>query len=269
MIAGSGELPLTVLEEAAARGWSAVVAGVAGEASPELEKKAEAFLRLDPARPGDAVRFFKDRGVESVLLAGTIDPRASFMRPGSWPGGEERRAAAPDGTPSALILAFIRYLEAQGLRVLDPAPFLAPFFCEEGVLGAVRPSDSVLEDATFGWAVARRMADLDVGQTVVVKARAVAAVEAAEGTDAAIRRAAALAGPGTVAVKVARTGQDLRVDVPGVGLSTVRALIEAGAAALCLEAGRVAFFQRPRALELADGAGLAVFARAAGGDKHG
>lgn len=269
MIAGSGELPLTALEEAAGRGWGVVVAGLAGEASSELERRAEAFLRLDPARPDEAVRFFKEQGVESVLLAGKVDPRASFRRPEGWPGGGGGPARSSEGTPSALILAFIRYLEAQGLRVMDPAPFLAPFFCAEGILGAVAPSASVLEDAKFGWAVARRMADLDVGQTVVVKARSVAAVEAAEGTDAAIRRAAALAGPGVVAVKVARTGQDLRVDVPGVGLGTVRALVESGAAALCLEAGRVAFFQRKPALELADGAGLAVIARAAGEDGHG
>ncbi|MBN2200025.1 MAG: UDP-2,3-diacylglucosamine diphosphatase LpxI [Candidatus Aminicenantes bacterium] len=269
LIAGSGELPLLALEEAAARGWVSVVAGVRGEASRDLEQKAGAFLWFDPGRPEEAVRFLKDRGVESVLLAGKVDPRASFRRPEGWPGRGERPAGTPEGTPSALILAFIRYLESRGLRVMDPAPFLSPHFCAEGVLTAVQPPGPVLEDAHFGWALAKRMADLDVGQTVIVKTRTVAAVEAAEGTDAAIRRAAALAGPGTVAVKVGRTRQDLRIDVPGVGLSTIRTLIEAEAAALCLEAGRVAFFQRQEALDLADKAGLAVFARKGTGKENG
>jgi hypothetical protein len=120
---------------------------------------------------------------------------------------------------------------------------------------------AVQQDVEFGWALARRLADLDVGQTVIVKDRAVVAVEAAEGTDAAIRRAGELAGRGTVAVKVSRTRQDLRVDVPAVGLTTVRSLAQAGSAALCLEAGRVAFFQKEQALELAGQCGIIIFAK--------
>jgi len=269
LIAGSGELPLLALKEAVARGWACVVAGVRGEASPDLEGKSGAFLWFEAARPEEAVRFFKDHKVESVLLAGKVDARAYFRRADSGPGSGEWLRKDSNGTPESLIRTFLRFLEDRGLKIMDPEPFLAPFFCPEGVMGRVRPTSGIVRDAAFGWGIARRMADLDVGQTVIVKDRAVVAVEAAEGTDAAIRRAADLAGPGTVAVKVSRTRQDLKVDVPGVGLNTVRTLVESRASALCLEAGRVAFFQRKSALELADSAGLAVFAREGREEEHG
>ncbi|MBM3296137.1 MAG: LpxI family protein [Candidatus Aminicenantes bacterium] len=261
LIAGSGELPLLALDEAARRGWECLVAGVRGEASPDLEGRAAAFFWLDPGRPEEAVRFFKEGGADGVLLAGKVAAGAYFRRADREDGSGEWLEKASDGRPASLIRTFIRFLEDRGLRVMDPGPFLAPFFCPEGVLTVARPSTAMERDAALGWTIARRMADLDIGQTVVVKDLAVAAVEAAEGTDAAIRRAGDLAGPGTVAVKVSRTRQDLRVDVPGVGLSTIRALIETGASALCLEAGRVAFFQRERAVELADQNGLVLFAR--------
>ncbi|OGD12664.1 MAG: hypothetical protein A2Y86_07690 [Candidatus Aminicenantes bacterium RBG_13_62_12] len=263
MIAGSGELPLLALEEAAERGWTCFVAGVSGEASPALEGKTGAFMWLDPGRPDEAVRFFKDRGVDDILLAGKVDPGAYFRRAERERGTGDWLREASDGTPTGLIRAFMRFLDERGLRVMDPEPFLAPLFCPEGVLTVEQPSAGVLQDAEFGWDVARKTADLDIGQTVVVKDRAVVAVEAAEGTDAAIRRAAALAGPGTVAVKVSRTLQDLRVDVPGVGLNTVRTLVESRASGLCLEAGRVVFFQRRAAVELADAEGLVIFGRGA------
>ena len=262
MIAGSGEFPQLALDEASRYGYAAVVAGIRGEASGSLEDKAQAFFWMDPHHPEEALRFFKDHEVENVMLVGKVDPRTYFRR-GSEAGEEASwlRSAA-DGTPSGLIRAFLDFLIAGGLRVMDPAPFLAPYFCPAGVLTRMRPSEGILRDAEFGWEIARRMADLDIGQTVVVKDAAVVAVEAVEGTDEAIRRAAGLAGPGAVAVKVSRTLQDLRVDVPAVGLNTVRAMVEAGCTALCLEAGKVAFFQKRPALELADRHGLVIFARA-------
>ena len=261
MIAGSGEFPLLALEEARRRGWSCAVAGLRGEAAETLEAKAFRFAWVEVGRPDEALQFFRVNGVKDILLAGKIDPRAYFRRENlDREAGDWLRLAA-DGTASGLIQAFLRYLSSQGFEVLDPEPFLAPFFCRAGVLAGDSPTAAVLKDAEFGWHIARRLADLDVGQTVIIKDQAVVAVEAAEGTDAAIRRAGELAGRGTVAVKVSRTRQDLRVDVPAIGLNTVRSLALAGGAAMCLEAGRVAFFQKEQALELAGRSGIIIFAR--------
>ena len=261
VIAGSGEFPLLAVEEASRRGWTCVVAGLRGEAPEELEAKASHFAWIEVQRPAEAFQFFKQNEVREVLLAGKIDPRAYFRRENSGGKAADWLRLAEDGTASSLIHAFLRYLASQGFEVLDPGPFLAPFFCPAGVLTGQPLPAAVQQDAEFGWALARRLADLDVGQTVIVKDRAVVAVEAAEGTDAAIRRAGELAGRGTVVVKVSRTRQDLRVDVPAVGLTTVRSLAQAGSAALCLEAGRVAFFQKEQALELAGQCGIIIFAR--------
>jgi len=109
--------------------------------------------------------------------------------------------------------------------------------------------------------LARSIADLDIGQTIVVKDKAIVAVEAMEGTDETIRRAGRLAGPGIVAIKVGRTRQDMRIDVPAVGLETMRVLVAVHGAALVFEAGRVPFFQKEEALALADANGIAVLAR--------
>ena len=261
VIAGSGEFPLLAVEEASRRGWTCVVAGLRGEALETLQAKAARFAWVEASRPAEVLQFFKENEVREILLAGKIDPRAYFQRENSARGAADWLRLAGDGTASGLICAFLAYLSSQGFEVLDPGPFLAPFFCPAGVLTGQPLPAAVLQDAEFGWGLARRLADMDVGQTVVVKDRAIVAVEASEGTDAAIRRAGELAGPGTVVVKVSRTHQDLRVDVPAVGLNTVRSLAQAGAAALCLEASRVAFFQKDQALELAGQCGIIVFAR--------
>jgi DUF1009 family protein len=261
MIAGSGAFPLLALEEASRRGWSCAVAGIRGEAAAELESRASDFAWVEAGRPAEVLRFFREKGVSDILLAGKVDPRAYFRREELSRGAGEWLRSAADGTPTGLIQAFIRYLSSEGLKVLDPEPFLAPFFCPAGVLSSEPPTAAVLRDAEFGWGIARRLADLEVGQTVIIKDRAVVAVEASEGTDAVICRAGELAGRGTVAVKVSRSRQDLRADVPAIGLNTARSLAQAGAAAICLEAGRVAFFQKEQALELAGRSGIIIFAR--------
>lgn len=261
LIAGSGEFPLLVLEEAKKKGLFCVVLGVRGQAPAALETKADAWGEIGPGQAMRAAPFFRDNGVQQVILVGKIDPFILFQ-PGLM--DDATRAlwqALPDKRPSTVIRRVIDLLSAQGLQVISPETFLQPFFCDEGPLTASGPSPRALEDIEFGWGPARTVADLDIGQTIVVKDRAIVAVEGLEGTDEAIRRGGRLAGPGTVVLKVGRTRQDARVDIPAVGLSTVRSLAEAGAAALCLEAGKVAFFQRGEAVALAESKGVGLVAR--------
>jgi DUF1009 family protein len=196
-------------------------------------------------------------------MAGKIDPRAVFS--GGTPDAAAKAllARAPDRTPSGLIGTLIEFLAGEGLSVMDPKSWLAPYFCPAGPLTSAAPSPAAQADIEFGWARARRIADEDIGQTLAVKDGAVVAVEGLEGTDETIKRAGRLAGEGLVVLKAARTGQDLRVDVPAVGAETLRCLIRVGAAALCIEAGSVAFFDRDESLALAEANRIAVLARPA------
>jgi len=186
--------------------------------------------------------------------------RAAFRQGPPDALGSAILAAAGALSPVRMIEALIGFLETQGIRILDPTPFLKDMFCPPGVLTATRPSAAVLEDAAFGFGIARKLADLDIGQTVVVKGRAVVAIEGIEGTDKAIERGGELAGPGTMALKVARSSQDPRIDLPAVGPGTVLSLARSGGSALCFEAGKVAFFRREEAVALADGHRIALLA---------
>lgn len=262
IVAGSGRFALQALEGAKARGYTCVVAGVRGEALPELKVAADAFEWVGPTELEKLITFFKSQDITETVFVGKVEPRTLVRRDGL--GEEMSRLLAPmkDKTPTTVLGTLIEVLTSRGIRVKDPSFLLEPFFCPPGRLSSSSPSASIEEDAAFGWALARSIADLDIGQTIVVKDKAIVAVEGMEGTDEAIRRAGRLAGPGIVAIKVGRTRQDMRIDVPAVGLDTMRVLVGVHGAALVFEAGRVPFFQKDEALALADANGIAVLVRA-------
>ena len=260
IIAGSGELPARAAAEALRLGFDVAVAAVRGEADPGIAGTATDLEWFGPGELEVALAFLARRGVVDVLLAGKVGPEAVLRPSPADPAAARVLAAAADLRPARLVGALIGLLEARGFKVLDPTPFLAGGLVPPGVLTRTLPSPAALRDIERGFSVARRLADLDAGQTVVVRDGAVVALEGAEGTDRAILRGGQLAGPGTVAVKVARTDQDPRIDLPGVGLGTVRSLAEARASTLAFEAGRVVLFQKEEALALADAHGIAVVA---------
>jgi DUF1009 family protein len=164
-----------------------------------------------------------------------------------------------------LIGAVARVLGNNGIELMDSTVLLAPLVARTGVLTSRAPSDEEAADLEFGYRMADAIAALDIGQTVAVKDRAVVAVEAMEGTDAVIERAGRLAGAGVRIVKVAKPNQDMRFDVPVVGLATVRAMHAAGATALSVDAGRALMFDLPELLAEANAAGIAVVGREARG----
>jgi hypothetical protein len=260
IIAGSGAFPLQAVAEAGNLGYVCVVAGLRGAADEALKLRADAFEWIGPAEIAKLVAFFKDQGVREAILVGKVEHRSVFRKD----LGDEAAALLAglrERTPTALLQAVVGYLEAQGIAVKDPAFLLRPHLCPAGVLGGMEPGPDAAADVEFGWPLAKRLADLDIGQTIVVKGRAVVAVEGMEGTDETIARSLRLAGPGVVVIKVGRTRQDTRFDVPAVGLATMRALVRARAAALAIEAGTMPFFQRDESLALADANGIAVIAR--------
>jgi hypothetical protein len=262
LIAGAGEFPLLALKEAKKQGLICIVAGIRGEALPELKAVADAFEWVGPTELDKLVSFLKSQDIRRTIMAGKIDPR-SVVSPKETLDEAlfQLIAQVKDKTPTSLIQSLIDYLAAQGIVVVDPSFLLRAFFCEAGLLTAAPPTPEILDDIEFGWSRARRLADEEIGQTIVVKDRVVVAVEGLEGTDETIKRGGRLAGDRMVVIKVGRTRQDMRIDVPAVGLETLRNLVRAKAAALCFEAGRMPFFQKNDAIALADESGIVVLAK--------
>jgi len=263
IVAGSGGFPLEALEEAKRQGLDCVVAGIRGEADPGLELKAAVFAWLEPGEIQKLVSFFQKYEIREVLLLGKVDPRSIYTKPGFDEAAGRLLAQVKDETPTSLLKTLFEFLEKQGISVKDPSFLLQPYFCREGVLSEAQPSREALADIDFGWRIAGALADLDIGQTIVVKDRCVAAVEGMEGTDETMKRGGRLAGKGMTVIKVGRTHQDMRIDVPAVGIETLRNLIKAKGRALCIEADQVALFQKDDVIALANANGIAVVAKKA------
>lgn len=261
LIAGSGIFPCLAAKELEQKGKRLFIIAVEPEAAERLRPLAEVLEVISPGAVGEMLHFLQENQVSEVLLAGKINP-VRILKSGEFDElARELLGRLPVRNASTIIEGFINFLQAQGIEVMDPSPFLQPYFCEEGFLTRQQASPDALADVEIGFNLARPMADLEVGQTVVVKGKIVVAVEAMEGTDDTIRRAGELAGEGVSVVKVGRSQQKMMVDVPAVGLQTIHVLLKVRAACLCLEAGRVAFFDRSEALPLAEEGGLAILAR--------
>jgi DUF1009 family protein len=261
VIAGSGGFPIHVCREAQDKGFLCVVAGIKGEAEDVLIRDVENFSWFGIHEIGNLIAFFKRNQVSDAVFAGKIDHRAVYKN-------EELRNVLPsflgtgkDWTPTTLIQTAIQIFSAEGIAIKDPTPYIESAFCPEGILTKAKPSAEMEEEILFGWGIARKLADLDVGQTVIVKGKAIVAVEGIEGTDETILRAGELAGKGIVAVKVSRSTQDPRIDLPAVGLETVKSLIQAGGLGLGFEARKIPFFQKEEAISLADSHGISIIAR--------
>jgi UDP-2,3-diacylglucosamine hydrolase len=267
LIAGNGRFPFLVLDAARALGHEVTIVAVKEEAFPELEAAAggppEAALHwISLGQLGRCLEIFKAAGVTQAVMAGQVKHTRIF-------GG-----VVPDLTllsvlsrlrsrnTDALIAAVADVLRDHGVTLLDSTELLRPLLAAPGVLTSRAPTDEERLDFAFGYRMADAIAGLDIGQAVAVKHQAVVAVEAMEGTDAMIVRAAALAGPGFAVVKVAKPGQDMRFDVPVVGLATIEAMRAAGATALSVDAARTLLFDREAFLAAADAAGMTVIGRA-------
>ena len=242
-------------------GDACVVAGIKGEAENTLAERVENFAWFDVHEIDNLIAFFKKNQVSEAVFAGKIDHRIIYK-------SEELSKILPallgtekDRTPSGLIQTAIQILSTQGIAILDPTPYVASAFCEEGILTETKPSPKINEDIDFGWDIARQLADLDIGQTVIIKGKAIVAVEGMEGTDEAIKRAGELARKGIVVVKVSRSSQDPRIDLPAVGFETVKSLILAGGQALGFEAQKIPFFQKKEAITLAESHGISIVAK--------
>lgn len=265
LIAGNGQFPAFVLEGARRQGIDMCVVAIREEASPELERLAARFHWVSLGELSRTIEILHKENVRQVVMAGQVKHAKLFsaIRP-DWRLAKLLFLLPAKNTDS-LIGAVARVLEGEGIRLVDSTVFLAPLLPQEGVLTRRAPDEEEATDIAYGRGIARQIAGLDLGQTVVVRDRACVAVEAMEGTDETIERAARLAGgQRLVLVKVSKPRQDMRFDVPVVGLRTVEVMKKANATALAIDAGRTLLFDREALLRAADDAGIAIQAFAPG-----
>jgi len=259
LIAGNGRFPFLVLEGARNQGIEMVVIALKEEASPELEKIAKRLHWVSLGELSKTIELLQQEGVTQAVMAGQVKHNKIFsaIRP-DWKLAK-LLFSLPRKNTDALIGAVARVLEGEGIRLVDSTIFLKPLVPEPGVLTRRAPNEHEAEDIAYGIGVARQIAGMDIGQTVVISDRACVAVEAMEGTDEVIARAGRIAGgKPLVVVKVSKPGQDMRFDVPVVGLPTIEQMKSAGATALAVDAGRTLLFDREKLIELADASGIAI-----------
>src|ERR1700676_1024275 len=259
LIAGNGRFPFLVLEGARSQGIDMAVIALKEEASPELERTAKRLHWVSLGELSKAIELMHSEGVTQAVMAGQVKHSKIFsaIRP-DWKLAK-LLFALPRKNTDALIGAVARVLEEEGIRLVDSTLFLKPLVPEAGVLTRRAPNEREAADMAYGLGVARQIASMDVGQTVVIADRACVAVEAMEGTDETIVRAARITdGKPLVVVKVSKPKQDMRFDVPVVGLPTIEQMRKSGATALGVDAGRTLLFDRTEVIQLADTAGIAI-----------
>ena len=259
LIAGNGRFPFLVLEGARSQGIEMAVIAIKEEASAELEKSAKRVHWVSLGELSKAIDLLRQEGVTRAVMAGQVKHNKIFsaIRPDLKLA--KLLFSLPRKSTDALIGGVARVLHDEGIQLVDSTLFLKPLLPEPGVLTRRAPTEQETADIVYGHNVARQIAGMDIGQTVVISDQACIAVEAMEGTDETIARAARLAGgKPLVVVKVSKPGQDMRFDVPVVGLPTIEQMKSSRATALAVDAGRTLLFDREKLIEMADAAGIAI-----------
>ncbi len=261
LIAGNGRFPILFAEIAKKKDYFVVAVGVKGDTSVSLSKIVDKMHWVNLADFPKVPDIFKAEGISSVVMSGQISPRRLFSKE-VLNNAELREflGQMQDRKPSTIFRDIISNFEISGLKILDSSIFLEDYFPKTGRLTKKEPTSQEWEDIYFGLELAREVAGLDIGQTVAVRNKVIVAVEGLEGTDNLIRRAGKLVRRGIVIVKVSRPKQDLRFDIPVVGLNTIRSLISAGAKCLAIESGKTLFIDEEQSLDLAERKGIAIVA---------
>ena len=258
LIAGGGQFPLLFAEAARKKGRRVVAVGHLSESAPELAEAVDALCWVKLGQLGKIISFFQQHGVAEAVFAGTITKTRIFKDVLPDLKGLTLWNKIDIHQDDAILRAVAGVLEGEGIRILASTCYLDHLFFPRGILTKKKPSADQLADIRFGWRMAREVGRLDIGQCVVVRARAVMAVEAIEGTDAAIRRGGELAGSGAVVVKLKKPEQDFRFDLPATGARTVETLAAVRGSVLAVEAGQSLLFDRAEMVRVANRAGIVV-----------
>lgn len=260
LIAGNGKFPLIFARYAKQNGLSLIAVAHRGETSEAIEELVDGVTWVYVGELGKIIQTFHRTGVKQAVMAGGIHKAKLFSNFRPDVRGVAFLARIRSREDDQLLRGVAEELEREGIQVLESTLFLSEIVPDEGVLTRRSPSSTQWEDVRLGFQVAKEVGLLGIGQCVVVKDRVVVAVEAVEGTDATIRRGAALGKEGIVVVKVSKPHQDLRFDVPAVGADTIELLREVSGAVLAVEAGKTILLEKGELLREADRSGIAVVA---------
>jgi DUF1009 family protein len=277
LIAGNGSFPLLLLDAARAQGAQVIVAAIKEETSPLIEQRgAAAVYWMSLGELGKLINTFKSEGVRTAVMAGQVKHKQIFsgIRP-DWRLAKVLFSLGTRNTDS-LIGAVAKVLEDEGIHLISSTSYLEPLLAKPGVLTRRAPTDAEQKNIAYGRQVARHLAQYDIGQTVVIAESACVAVEAMEGTDATIMRAgeimkssaqedktpadSTVLNRALTVVKVAKPNQDMRFDVPVIGVKTIETMARAGATCLAVDAGKCLFLDGDRVIQAADAAGVAIVA---------
>jgi UDP-2,3-diacylglucosamine hydrolase len=260
LIAGNGKFPFMVLEGARQSGAQVAVAAIREETDPDIERLADRCTWVGIGQLGRMIRFFKEEGVEKAMMAGQVKHVQIFSR--AVPDARMLKVLLklPRRNTDSLIGAIASELQSEGIELIDSTYFLQDYLPTTGSLTKRQPDNREREDVEYGLEIAREIARQDLGQTIVVRGKACVAIEAMEGTDETIRRAGTLAPGRLTVVKIAKPDQDMRFDVPVVGVPTIETMVAAGATCLCITAGKTLMFDRDEMIRLANEKKIAIVA---------
>ena len=260
LLAGVGHLPAACARAARAQGFEVHVIALLPDCDPELKDAASVYREISIGSIASILAYLQQEEIKKVTMIGKVTKELLFT--GAIQPDEMLRGMLmqlPNQNDDTIMMMFVGALMKVGVTPLDQTALIRPLMPAAGVLTSRQPTDAERADMEYGLRMAREIGRLDVGQTAVVKNRAVMALEAIEGTDACIRRGGQLAG-GAVVAKAAKPQQDSRFDVPAVGLDTIESLVAAKAAALVIEADRTLFIDKERAIALAEANGITIAA---------
>ncbi|MGD9630319.1 MAG: LpxI family protein [Pyrinomonadaceae bacterium] len=258
LIAGNGQFPFLVVQGARKAGVELAVVAIQEETDRHIDEVADNVLWVNIGQLGKMIDFLKKQGVEKAIMAGQVKHVQIFS--GAVPDMRMLKMLwnLPKRNTDSLIGGVAAEMASEGIELIDSTFFVGDHLAPHGPITRRRPSDIEKENIEYGLHIASEIARLDLGQTIVVRAKACVAVEAMEGTDAAIKRAGELANGKLTVVKVAKPNQDMRFDVPVIGMPTIETMVAAGATCLSVTAGKTLIFDRDQTIELANEHKIAI-----------
>ena len=261
LIAGGGQFPLMISEAARKRGLRVVAVAHLGETDQSLSDQVDEIVWIKLGQLGHLLKAFRQNGVNKALMAGSINKRRIFddIRPDLK--GLSLISKLAVFHDDDILGALARELEKEGIEIVSSVTHLPELLAPPECLTKRKPGKSEKEDIDFGWEVAKELGRLDIGQCVVVRNKTVLALEAIDGTDETILRGGKIAREKAVVVKVSKPQQDLRFDVPSVGLDTVKVMSQVRASVLAIEAGKTLMFDKPEMISHADKEGISIISR--------
>lgn len=260
LIAGNGNFPLLFAREASRHGIDVVAVAVKKDTSPWINRLVKKTYWLSLKDYTRMFEIFKNEGIEKVIMAGQVNPRNLFYRDIGDDALKALLNAVKDKRPETVFKAIADKLAEHSIELLDSTLFLEDYLASEGILTKTRPDSATWKDVHLGFEMAKRIAELDIGQTMVVRNGAIVAVEAIEGTDAAIQRGGKVANGGVVVIKVSKSEKDMRFDIPVVGPRTIQNLFRVKAKCLAIEAHKTLMIDRDKCIRMADKYHIAIVA---------